>query len=245
MKQIQILLLVTLTMSLWSCKDKKPTEGTVNVFFNNLANGQKIALAQEPSYTNLLGEKFNIARLKYYVNNIRLVDANGNTKALNEYHLIRETDFNAKREITIPSVPNGNYSKIIFNVGVDSALNKGENTNTGDLDALNGMFWSWTGYIFIAHEGSFYENTGAEKGLTYHVGGNNNYIKDITIPLNGLTVSGNTKKLTVNFEVASMYDGVNFMENPVVMGDNPGEDKLLGMVSDNVKAKCFTFGKVE
>ncbi|RYD74793.1 MAG: hypothetical protein EOP55_14645 [Sphingobacteriales bacterium] len=89
--------------------------------------------------------------------------------------------------ITINDVPTGDYTKIEYTIGVDYARNFA-GAQTGALDPINGMFWTWnSGYIFVKLEGSSPKSTATSNMLTFHIGGvvdPNNTIRTFSTEIN-------------------------------------------------------------
>ena len=86
--------------------------------------------------------------------------------------------------ITLHEVPAGNYRNITFLLGVDSARNNGS-AQTGALDLVNGMYWTWLGYIATKLEGQYKQGNGSYNSFLYHIGGYmepNNNMRWITVP---------------------------------------------------------------
>jgi hypothetical protein len=231
-----------LAIAFEGCKSKSKT-GNATVYFNNVVNGQALNVGADPNHLNALGQKFSVNKLKYYVNNVRLKDDKGNVVSMPSYVLINESLFGAKRTISLPNIANGKYVSLQFNLGVDAVKNN-SGAQDGDLDPIYGMYWSWTGYIFLSHEGSFIDNTATLKGLTYHYGDDKNYIQDVTIPLTNCVVDGNDKEIKINFDVAKLYDGIDFNMYNIVMTDDPNDAAALTIVRNNIR-NSFTFNSVK
>ncbi len=140
-------------------------KGKLTIHFLNIANGKPIVL-HDSVYTTTLGEEYSLTKLRYYVTNIQLA---GNS-ILNEeenYHLIdvaKETSF------AIP-VKEGKYSGIQFLIGVDSLRNF-SGAQTGALDPMNDMFWTWnSGYVMFKLEGYSDSSSATNNKVEHHIGG--------------------------------------------------------------------------
>lgn len=124
-----------------------------------------------PEQTYYLGDDtLVINRFKYYVSHIELVKEDGNVyRPPNEYYLI-DIATESSCSIQMP-VPSGKFTGIRFLLGVDSLRNV-SGVQTGALDPLHGMFWTWnSGYIMAKLEGTSTRSRIAGKQFTYHVGG--------------------------------------------------------------------------
>ncbi|GAB2954096.1 hypothetical protein GCM10027048_19280 [Hymenobacter coalescens] len=141
--------------------------GKLALEFEHVVGSQ--ALAFGPSYSTLEGEQFAVSKFNYYVSNIKLTKADGTEWAEPEsYHLVKHSE-PASQRFQLSDVPTGDYRKLTFTIGVDSARNVA-GAQTGALDPLNDMFWSWSsGYVFLKLEGTSPQATTGR--ITYHIGG--------------------------------------------------------------------------
>lgn len=187
-----------------SCRKEKPQpSGTdlapVSVEFDNIVGGTNLYL-DTYEYTNAAGENFKVALLQYYVSNFRFYKADGTEYIVpqdSSYFLIKESD--AATRFARMNVPEGDYTKVVFTLGVDSLRSTmGIDKRTGVLDPSGGMdegmYWGWnSGYIFFKFEGfsdaAPVDGSGQRK-FRYHIGGFGGYsaptinnIKQISIDL--------------------------------------------------------------
>ncbi len=119
----------------------------------------------ETVFTNIFNEQYNISKLKYYISNINFVALYTN-KSKNVYLI--DASKNDSISITAPK------SKIIgiqFQIGIDSLLNC-SGAQTGVLDPLNELFWTWnSGYINFKLEGTSTSSTADKQRIEQHIGG--------------------------------------------------------------------------
>jgi hypothetical protein len=216
-------------LSFQSCKDDDQlTEpGTLDINFDNVAvvGGvqQQLSLATPGSttyaYTNGMSQQFNITLLRYYISDIELEGPDGahfhdhleaSASGAKGYYLVDESDHESQH-IMLENIPAGEYNKVTFTVGVDSA-GIVDGAAGGVLDpATCKMFWNWnSGYIAVKFEGQSNASnggvTGAETitgdnphGMAYHIGG----WKDIP----GSAFVYNNKRLTFTFDTNLRIDG--------------------------------------
>ena len=248
------LLFVFLTFSCVKDKIVKTEDPTPNtptatkndfVFcFNPMYNGQSL-IPNTKWYGNASGESFTVTKLNYYISNIQLMDANGNSFAESEsYHLIKHVD--GVNSFTVKDVPVGTYTGIKFLIGVDSTRNV-SGAQTGALDPANVMFWEWkSGYIFFKLEGSYASATTNEMEYAVHVGGYTGKfpcLQFINTALgNPLIISGDkTSTLYFKTQIDAMF------KSPDVWGFdkyyNAISDSMFQVVSKHYK-NMFAFDKV-
>ncbi|MBK0383999.1 hypothetical protein I5M32_13605 [Pedobacter sp. SD-b] len=144
--------------------------GTLNFEFENMVGNQPLVLSTQ-NYTTAKGESFKVDMFKYYISNIELSKYDGSVyKAPESYFLIDQSNA-ATLKPSLSNVPAGDYTKISFTIGVDSARNFA-GAQTGALAPENAMFWSWnSGYVFVKMEGTSPASTGANHNLIFHIGG--------------------------------------------------------------------------
>ncbi len=175
----------------------------VSLFFHHKAGNEALVLGN--NYTTPLGEKITVQRFRYYISNISITDKQGKNSTLPvDYFLVDEADSLSK--IINLSVPDNAISSIQFLLGVDSIRNV-SGVQTGALDPMRGMFWTWnSGYIMAKLEGTSESSTIAGHYFTYHIGGfkgMNNTLKTITLPLPQTTTS--VQELHINVDINSWF----------------------------------------
>lgn len=142
--------------------------GMVKFTFRNMVNTTQMKL-DAATYTNPFGETYTISRFKYYVSNIRLTGTATTAIENERYHLVDESipgslSFSFETD-------ESSFSGISFLLGVDSISNV-SGAQTGALDPLNDMFWTWnSGYIMAKMEGTSPQSNQAGKKIEYHIGG--------------------------------------------------------------------------
>ncbi|MCW3087887.1 MAG: hypothetical protein JWQ78_1273 [Sediminibacterium sp.] len=162
-----ILLAISGTCFITTGKEK-PAGRKLVLQLQHTVGGEILSLGN--TYTNCLGEHITIEKFKYYLSNFSVTDDKGRTTRLPvQYFLVNEDD-SLSKTISL-AVPAGNIRSIRFLMGVDSMRNV-SGVQTGALDPLNGMFWTWnSGYIMAKLEGSSEESALPNHYFMFHVGG--------------------------------------------------------------------------
>jgi hypothetical protein len=204
------LLLLAVCAGFMACKKDEPeapaptpppaaTTGTLSVQFDNKVGDSILVLGNAKSYVTQNNDTFTVSKFNYYISNVRLIKSNGDVYVEPEsYHLI-QSDIASSLQFNISNVPLGDYSSIQFVIGVDSTRNV-SGAQTGALDPLHGMFWSWsTGYIQAKLEGTSPQASGGS--IVYHISGFSGSYNPLI-----------TKTLTFNGDVAT----VSASSTPVV-----------------------------
>jgi hypothetical protein len=256
MKNIYLTVLCV-AMLLSSCSKKDDVTPDFNesnlaqlsVEFDNIVGDRTLAINNSTNlYTNAAGEKFSISSLQYFISNIEVTTTAGKVYVVNQdssYFLISGAD-KATRFAKV-RVPEGDYSKLKFTLGVDSLRSTMPlDKRTGVLDPayggghdLSGMYWGWnSGYIFFKFEGNADvisndvngDPTGKHQ-FKYHIGGFGGYsaptlnnIKTVTMDLNPGGIAkvrtGRQSNIHVLVDLMKAFNGSNnfsIAAHPTVM----------------------------
>ena len=141
-----------LAVTIFSCSktevDSIDPNGTggLTLEFDNYVGGTNMALGTA-QYKNTAGESFTVTTFNYFVSNIELTKEDGTVvKVPNSYYLVREADPKSLN-VSLTGIPQANYAKVAFTVGVDSLKSQAPVTErTGGLDTgsygTDNMYWS-------------------------------------------------------------------------------------------------------
>lgn len=171
-------------------------------------------LSPDSTYTNSFGEQLIISRFRYYVCNIEISDtvARNTYRVSNQYFLVDEKDPGSK--VISLQLPAGQYNKISFLLGVDSLKNV-SGIQTGALDPLKDMFWTWkSGYVMAKLEGRSSASTLPHHMFEYHIGGfsgANNVLGRVGLPLPAVMniVPGKKVRVAIAADIDKWFSGVH------------------------------------
>ncbi len=205
-----------------SCK-KKVTDNSqlgnvkINVELNHKTGNQNFIIGT--SNTNTFGEVYTVNKFQYYISNVALINTANTTIDQNEaesYHLI-DAAIVASQKFSF-TINRKDCNAIVFFVGVDSLRNV-SGAQTGALDPLNGMFWTWnSGYIMAKMEGNSTASTEPNNELLYHIGGYSGAykaIRKVVLPFNNgaiNTITGGTCTIKINVDVNKWFNGVHLIK---------------------------------
>jgi hypothetical protein len=185
------------------------------VRFENMANGRKIYLNED-----WYDEDYNISKLKYYISNINLV-TQSKKKSRRNIYLIDAS----KNDSIVMKQDAGKVIGIRFLIGIDSALNY-SGAQSGALDPLNDMFWTWNnGYVVFKLEGEY--KKGHSTRLEYHIGGykgENKTSRIIFLPIEKIDGS-----ITIQMNIDKFWNDIKMNETPIIT--SPGT--LAKKAADN------------
>jgi hypothetical protein len=187
-------------------KNAADGEGFIKIVFRNIINGNPVVL-NDSAYTNPFGEQYTIRKLKYYISNLKLDTDYKKTLNIRKYWLINQANDSSLSFII--SVAAKNYFSIGFLLGVDSARNN-SGAQTGALDPLNDMFWTWhSGYIMEKLEGTSPQSNIVNNKFEYHIGGyegDNNVLNYVWLPQQLLIKKGKTSTIIINVDINKFWD---------------------------------------
>jgi len=225
-KLLNILTILSLTsIAFVSCKDddddkNSSSSGTVMLEITHVAGNQNLDVSGATNYTNSFSESFNVTKFKYHISNVQLLKNGAVVYTMPESYFLVDESVQSTTKMSLPDVPAGSYTGVRFLVGIDSTRNV-SGAQTGALDPVNGMFWTWnSGYIFMKLEGSSTVNGGTN--FIYHVGGfnlNQNAIREVELNFNGstMTVDGShTREIHLFADVLKLFDAVHDLPIGVV-----------------------------
>jgi hypothetical protein len=234
---------------LTSCRKDESLESSQNLVairFHILCNGEK--LAPNGQYMNKSGELFSVNAFKMYLGAIRLQNTiTQQSTTSQQYHLLNYADSSSL--LVNETLAAGTYNQLAFTIGVDS-LHSVSGSQTGALDPLNGMFWTWnTGYINAKLEGISPSSTAIGNAITYHIGGfkyGENTQRTVTIPfppdllLN--LADGISNEINLDIHLEQWFQGnhiISIATTPTVT--TPGA--IAMQLADNY-ATLFSFNKM-
>lgn len=234
---------IFITFSALAQKKISPGQtGILKVSFINTVNGVPLVL-NDSVYSNPFGETYRISKLKYYISNLRAKNTGIAQKERNSYHLLNAADTTSTGFGF--SLKPGNYSTLEFLLGVDSLRNC-SGAQTGALDPMNDMFWTWnSGYVMFKLEGSSPASGQLNNRIEYHIGGYsgmNKVIKKISLQSSFEIEAGKTTTLFIETDINKIWKGpydISITRTPVCATTGP----LARRIADNYN-NMFSLKKV-
>jgi len=163
---------------IYACNSNDSAFVYVNIA--HLVKGEKLDL-EETKYPTNAGHGYEVMRLKYYLSEISLENADGGFFSVDTVHLINAFD-PTTCIIKLGPLPSSGYRNLSFIMGLDEEKNKEGNLNNTIQN--NNMEWpviGEKGYHYMKFEGKYDSlNTGKMKNFNLHTGptGNNrNFVK--------------------------------------------------------------------
>lgn len=221
--------------------------GSMRITIQNVAGKYPLVL-NVPWYQNENGDSFKVSIFKYYISNIVFTREDGTEFAEPEsYHLVDAAE-DVSKSFEIADLPQGNYVKLKFLIGVDGKRNT-SGAQTGALDPIHGMFWDWnTGYIMAKMEGISPQSQVAGGHLAFHMGGfsgPNSVLKYVTLdfPAQAAVSSTSTPNIHLTADIMEWFKTPTTIKFKDFAGtSSPGADAK--MVADNY-ADMFTLVHID
>ncbi len=212
----KVLTLVVCCTLFFSCKKNNAEvvpiveEIQVNVSITHKVGSSNFNAAN--TYFNPNGEQYKLNRFQYYLSNFQL-QKTGTTiseKENESYHLIKAED--ATTTNFKFKVPKSEFNQLKFLIGVDSLRNV-SGAQTGALDPLNGMFWTWnSGYIMAKLEGNSPQSAAVSNLVTYHIGGFSgvhNTLRWLSFPIPVNAIVNGQINLNIVCDINKFFNGVH------------------------------------
>lgn len=192
-----------------SPKDNQEQTGTINMSLNHEVNNQDLAY-DTMLYKNEAGEDFGVTKLEYIITELRLYKGENDFEEISFSHYANPKQA-ATQNLTIKDVPAGDYNRVTFRFGVDSANNQAGNLpNSPDY---NNMGWPMEGggYHYMRMNG-IYDSSGFQDGFTTHLGPamGNHYSFEVELANSDIQIDGGDNwQLNITMEMANWYKNPN------------------------------------
>jgi cytochrome c peroxidase len=158
-------------------------------------------------YQTSAGETYSVTRLSYLVSDFELQRSDGSW--LEFSNSVAWLDFVQNHDsLRLENIPSGEFSTIRFLVGLNTNLN---HANPAKFPAghplnpdVNGLYWGWQGgYVFLAFEGLWRNQSGEMDGWAYHLARDTNAIRvTLAAPLE-IT---NETKVQLDFDLVTILN---------------------------------------
>ncbi|HUH74051.1 MAG TPA: MbnP family protein [Chitinophagales bacterium] len=247
----RITLLFIFLLLLTACKKddvvNDPISSTIQIA--TYSNGEKVNDNQAISLYD--GISYKITSLKYYISNVRLVNAQGqetpfvmDEKILGSEQgvFLYELGENEKFEGVIPAAQ---YVKIRFDLGLDTELNNLDPNQFSAKHPLSrdtDMFWDMMKYRFVIMEADA-DTSKVDLynfPFSFHLGGNE-FLRHVELDINWNVKSNSTSTLPIRFDLDKVFtDGTEQIDILKFFSYHsaPGQKEIGLKLMDNI-SKSF------
>ena len=221
-------LIVFIGLSVWFANAQAPID-SLCLQFNIKWNDTKLVLQKK--YLSQ-SDSLEISAFKFYVSGIAVqFDDNSEFIQKNSYHLV---NIDQPTSLVIPLFKQTNklIKNIAFSIGIDS-LSSVSGALSGDLDAINGMYWAWqSGFINLKIEGKSSLCKTRKNQFQFHIGGylHPNYALR-KIRLNSKKNVFDKTALEIDINAAALFNQIDLSTNNAVMIPGTEAMKIADLVS--------------
>jgi hypothetical protein len=220
MKTKSIYLLLAVVIFIASSCGKNSGKGTVNLKMVPEASGNPVQFKTAVYTDNDEDVRYRVDNFQFYISNIKFIkDDNSEvvfSKADDVKLFLWKEYINDQEEFKIPS---GNYSKIVFTLGLTPDINAtepGDYNTDKPLGANSGNYWLMSNsYIYSKFEG--FIDTSNTMGATldnsflFHIGGDG-FSKEVTI-IKDFTISRDeSTELPISIEFNKFWNGPSTLD---------------------------------
>lgn len=181
-------------------------------------------------YTNAASYLYSVNSMVFYLSRISLIKPDSQVVSVKDWLYVDALDPQTY-ELTISSVPEGNYIGMTFNIGLDSVQNV-----TGGLPAtIENLAMEWPvpmggGYHFLKLEG-YFADSGSTPGYAVHLGNN---ISLCPVKLSGnFCIGSGCSKLTLVLNVNEWFQSPSIYDFNIDGNYTMGNMSVMTKISQN------------
>ena len=193
-----------------------PPQETVELEIELVATFNGMPIKKNKWYVTKKSDSIQLTSLKFYLTNFKLLTP---TQVASESEMNLLIDGFKKKVFKLNFLVDkiAKNDRLICDLGVNQAHNT-SGANAGDLDPVNGMFWSWqSGYINFKIEGVSPSCDTRKNKFKFHIGGYKtpyHTVRELDIKLKALK----DQVTVVYIEVSNFFDTIELShENQVII----------------------------
>jgi cytochrome c peroxidase len=207
---------------------------TLEISISPVANGNAIQPASL-RYETSSGEKYSITRVSYLLSDFALQRPDGSRLELTNQ--VAWFDLEKNRSIARLEIPPEEFISVRFDVGLNKELNHSDAAKFPAEHPLNpnvnGLHWSWQGgYIFLALEGMWRNQSGQFDGWSFHLARDGNQTR-VNLPAH-LQLAEHTK-LEIDFDVSVLLNAprpISFVKDGSSTHSRDGDPIAAALVAN-------------
>jgi len=213
-------------------KDDVATTGSLDFAFSESVGSGELTM-DNFLYECLAGHTYSVVTVRYYISRVMIRAKNGSTFDLADviYRDARDGDVTA---VSIPDIPNGEYTSLEFVFGLDEIMN----VDGGLENTLQNINMEWPipgdqGYHYMKFEGKYkVYHSDTINSFNLHLGataGNQNYFH-VNLPLQNMNINGDQWRLVLNMDVNEWLQNPNTYDfetfGPAIMMNQNAQEVL-------------------
>jgi len=173
------------------------------------------------------GEAISVSGFQAYITHIELWDRDSCLYKDPQAYLIDASN-PASLQLALHPPAGAHATHLKFGLGVDS-LTSVSGAFSGDLDPVNGMYWTWqSGYINLKLEGHSTFSPARRKDFAFHLGGYqapSNTFREVELAV----IPGNP--IHIGIQVDRLFEGLDWQRMNHIMSPGPQAMELADMCS--------------
>jgi hypothetical protein len=235
------------------CKNKKngdPSDtatGTLAFHLHTLVGSNEVD-NYNTDYTLTGGRQISVSMAQLYISNIQLVKLDGSVYNVSNAIVLKLQEI---EEITVGTVPAGNYKSVRFTVGLDSTVNHqtpaSSNTTLYRTDMWFGSSVQPNGFVFVNFQGMIDTSAAANMpnnmaSFSYKIGTDAN-LKQVSMPNENFTITPNGIGMVhMLIDYNKLFTGVQLNNvNNLTIGTAADNATALGILVKNNIPSMFQY----
>lgn len=211
-----------------------PAQETVsNLHFQLTYDGSPLALGKQ-YYSPTSADSVKFSTVRFYLSDLTFYHDDQLITALEKKYLLVDAAVPASQTISWSNKTVLKANRLRFNLGIDSLTNAA-GAMGGDLDPVNGMYWSWqSGYINVKIEGSSPVCPSRNQRFQFHLGGYQapyNNLQEIMLFVD------ETPDLTIEIPIDKLLSRINLSEVYQIMSPGQKAIELAALFSSTFTPK--------
>lgn len=199
-------------------------QGTMNIHFIPKIFNENLELNKAYHFED---QELTISNFKFYITDISFYKNDSLVAVVpKKAYLIDVLD---STSLTISTAKTRDFNIIKFNIGVDS-LTSVSGVFDGDLDPMNGMYWTWqSGYINFKLEGSSTKCPARLNKFYWHIGG---YMSPFNAQREITLATTSNENIAINIQLDTLFRSIDLSTTYQVM--SPGKPAI--QIADEIPA---------
>lgn len=196
-----------------SCKKEESDNdhGHVNLSFNHIVGSQNLEF-DTLKYVNVVGHKYEVQTLKYFISNVTFKHSNGTEVKIDKPIYIDAEDASTLDYAEHIDLSSGTYESVSFTFGLDEDYNVSDTLTTVEETNMAWQVMNGGGYHYMRFEGKYDSlSTGtAKKGFNLHAGATDSvpYHFNVTIDNSAFTQSEVDLDLELTMDLNEWFTGI-------------------------------------
>lgn len=245
MKITKVALSCTFLIAMFSCTrtdyyiDKTSAKFTVIP----VADSIQTIIWDNSILVNPAGNHYKIDKLQFYISNLKLFK-NNIKKFQSDKIVYLDPQTDKFGSFLVENIPVGNYDKITFDLGLDSAKNTDlalpssiENNNMSWPTAMGG------GYHFLKMEGHYLDGSSTWQGYAVHLGRNEN-LPHVTITT-GLNQTRIQNQYNLIFNINQVFGSPNIYDLLTQPSYTMSDSIAMSKIKINIQNNAFALQQIK